>query len=315
VDVAEASEAYRGELLAHCYRMLGSLHDAEDLVHETLLRAWRSAPAYDPARASLRTWLYRIATNACLTALADRSRRWLPAGLSGPSWEPEIGKLSKSPDDFPWLSPFPDRLHDPAAVAESRDSIRLAFVAALQHLPPRQRAVIILRDVLALPAAEVASWLDMSVPSVNSALQRARATLADASPSPDGVAEPSEDAQRALLSKYVAAFGAMDVEALKRTLREDAVLQMPPFPAWFLGHDAIAAFHESLFARGGSYRFVPTRSNGQPAFGIYLRRDTDMFAFRHVQVLTVRADGIARIDAFQAKGLAEAFGLPEDLPG
>ena len=315
VDVAEASQAYRGELLAHCYRMLGSLHDAEDLVQETLLRAWRSAPAYDPAKASLRTWLYRIATNACLTALADRGRRWLPAGLSGPSWEPDIGKLSKSPDDFPWLSPFPDRLLDPAAVAESRDSIRLAFVAALQHLPPRQRAVIILREVLALPAAEVASWLDMSVASVNSALQRARATLADASPSPDAVAEPSEDAQRALLSKYVAAFGAMDVEALKRTLREDALLQMPPFPAWFLGPDAIGAFHVSLFARGGSYQFVPTRSNGQPAFGIYLRRDTDTFAFRHVQVLTVLADGIARIDAFQAKGLAEAFGLPGELPG
>jgi RNA polymerase sigma-70 factor (ECF subfamily) len=315
VDVVEASQAYRGELLAHCYRMLGSLHDAEDLVQETLLRAWRSAPGYDPAKASLRTWLYRIATNACLTALADRGRRWLPAGLSAPSSEPDIEKLSKSPDDFPWLSPFPDRLLDPAAVAESRDSIRLAFVAALQHLPPRQRAVIILREVLALPAAEVASWLDMSVASVNSALQRARATLADVSPSPDGVAELSEDAQRALLSKYVAAFDVMDVEALKRTLREDALLQMPPFPAWFSGRDAVAEFHVSLFARGGSYRFVPTRSNGQLAFGIYLQRDTDTFVFRHIQVLTVFADGIARIDAFQAKGLAEAFGLPGELPG
>jgi len=313
--VVEASQAYRGELLAHCYRMLGSLPDAEDLVQETLLRAWRSAPGYDPAKASLRTWLHRIATNACLTALSDRSRRWLPAGLSGPSWEPDIGKLSKSPDDFPWLSPFPDRLLDPAAVAASRDSIRLAFIAALQYLPPRQRAVIILREVLALPAAEVASWLDMSVASVNSALQRARATLADVSPSPDGVAELSEDAQRALLSKYVAAFDAMDVEALKRTLREDALLQMPPFPAWFSGRDAVAEFHVSLFARGGSFRFVPTRSNGQLAFGIYLRRDTGTFVFRHIQVLTVLTDGIARIDAFQAKGLAEAFGLPEELPG
>jgi RNA polymerase sigma-70 factor (ECF subfamily) len=315
VDVAEASQAYRGELLAHCYRMLGSLHDAEDLVQETLLRAWRSAPGYDPAKASLRTWLYRIATNACLTALSDRKRRWLPAGLSGPSWEPDIEKLSKSPDDFPWLSPFPDRLLDPAAVAESRDSIRLAFVAALQHLPPRQRAVIILREVLALSAAEAASWLDMSVASVNSALQRARATLADVSPSPDGVAELSEDAQRALLSRYVAAFDAMDVEALKRTLREDALLQMPPFPAWFLGRDAVAEFHVSLFARGGSFRFVPTRSNGQLAFGIYGRRDTGTFMFRHIQVLTVFADGIARIDAFEAKGLAEAFRLPQELPG
>jgi RNA polymerase sigma-70 factor, ECF subfamily len=314
VDVVEASQAYRSELLAHCYRMLGSLNDAEDLVQETLLRAWRSAPGYDPAKASPRTWLFRIATNACLTALSDRSRRWLPAGLSGPSWELDIEKLSKSSDDFPWLSPFPDRLLDPAAVVESRDSIRLAFVAALQHLPPRQRAVIILREVLALSAAEVASWLDMSVASVNSALQRARATLADVSPSPDGVAELSEDAQRALLSKYVAAFDAMDVDALKRTLRADALLQMPPFPAWFSGRDAVAEFHVGLFARGGSFRFVPTRSNGQLAFGIYLRRDTGTFVFRHIQVLTVFADGIARIDAFQAKGLAEAFGMPEELP-
>jgi RNA polymerase sigma-70 factor (ECF subfamily) len=315
VDVVEASQAYRGELLAHCYRMLGSLPDAEDLVQETLLRAWRSAPGYDPAKASLRTWLHRIATNACLTALSDRSRRWLPAGLSGPSREPDISQLSKSPDDFPWLSPFPDRLLDPAAVAESREFIRLAFVAALQYLPPRQRAVIILREVLALPAAEVASWLDMSVASVNSALQRARATLAEVSPSPDAVAELSEDAQRALLSKYVAAFDAMDVEALKRTLREDALLQMPPFPAWFSGRDVIAEFHASLFARGDSFRFVPTRSNGQPAFGIYLRQDTGTFEFRHIQVLTVLADGIARIDAFRAKGLAEAFGLADELPG
>src|ERR1700758_5074993 len=156
-------EPYRHALEVHCYRMLGSMHDAEDLVQETLLRAWRSSSGYDPAKASLRTWLYRIATNACLTALTDRSRRWLPAGLSEPSWEPDIEKLSRSPDDFPWLSPLPDRLLDPAAVVESRDSIRLAFVAALQHLPPRQRAVIILREVLALSAAEVASWLDMSV--------------------------------------------------------------------------------------------------------------------------------------------------------
>jgi RNA polymerase sigma-70 factor, ECF subfamily len=313
--VVEASQAYRGELLAHCYRMLGSLHDAEDLVQETLLRAWRSAPGYDPAKASLRTWLYRIATNACLTALSDRSRRWLPAGLSGPSWEQDIAQMSKSPEDFPWLSPLPDRLLDPAAVAESRDSIRLAFIAALQYLPPRQRAVLILRDVLALPATEAASWLDMSVASVNSALQRARATLADVSPSPDGVAELSEDGQRALLSRYVAAFEAMDVEALKRTLRADASLQMPPFPAWFSGRDAIAEFHVSVFAQGASFRFEPTRSNGQLAFGIYQQRDTGTCVFRHIQVLTVFADGIARIDAFQAKGLAEAFGLPEELPG
>jgi RNA polymerase sigma-70 factor (ECF subfamily) len=313
VDVVEASQAYRGELLAYCYRMLGSLHDAEDLVQETLLRAWRSASSYDPAKASLRTWLYRIATNVCLTALTDRSRRWLPAGLSGPSGEPDVGKLSRSSDNFPWLEPMPDRLLDPADVVVSRDTVRLAFVAALQHLPPRQRAVIILREVLALPAAEAASLLDMSVASVNSALQRARSTLAKVSPSLDGGAELSADAQRELLSKYVAAFEAMDVEALKRTLRADALLQMPPVPEWFFGPDSIGAFYETAFARGGLYRFVPTGANGQLAVGLYRQRETDTFVFLHIEVLTIFADGIARIDAFNGKWLAEAFELPDEL--
>ena len=188
MDLAQASAAYRGELLAHCYRMLGSLHDAEDLVQETMLRAWRFAGGYDESRGSVRTWLYRIATNACLSFLEGRQRRVLPVDLNGPSPLPDVAKIEERLE-IPWLEPFPDGLvspGDPAAVAETRESIRLAFIAALQHLPPRQRAVLILRDVLAMPAAEVAALLEITVASANSALQRARAQLAAVSPSADG---------------------------------------------------------------------------------------------------------------------------------
>jgi RNA polymerase sigma-70 factor, ECF subfamily len=314
VDLALASDAYRGELLAHCYRMLGSLQDAEDLVQETMLRAWRSADRYDPSRASLRTYLYRIATNACLTALDTRKRRCLPEALYGPSGTPNLETLQPS-SDIPWLEPFPDALlsSDPASIAESRDSIRLAFVAALQYLPPRQRAVLILRDVLSLSAAEVAELLDTSTASVNSALQRARAQLADVSPTPDELPGLDAHAERDLLERYMAAFQAMDVAALKQTLREDALLQMPPFPAWFSGRDTIGEFFATVFARGGSHRFIATRANGQPTLAAYLRRHDDTYRFRNVEVLTLDRLGIARIDGFAGKELAAAFGLPPVL--
>src|SRR5271165_360603 len=307
MDLAQASTAYRGELLAHCYRMLGSLHDAEDLVQETMLRAWRFAGGYDESRGSVRTWLYRIATNACLSYLEGRQRRVLPVDLNGPSPLPDIAKIEEHLE-IPWLEPFPDTLlpsADPAAVVEARESIRLAFIAALQHLPPRQRAVLILRDVLAMPAAEVATLLEMTVASVTSALQRARAQLAAVSPSADdaGLVQPSDDTSRNLLDRYTAAFTAMDVEALKATLREDALLQMPPFPEWFLGRDAIGEFLTTGFDRGGAYRFAETRANGQPALGLYRRRDSDAYRFLHVQVLTMTETGIARIDGFHGSGL------------
>ena len=314
MDLAQASAAYRGELLAHCYRMLGSLHDAEDLVQETMLRAWRFADGYDESRGSIRTWLYRIATNACLSYLVGRQRRVLPVDLNGPSQWPDIEKI-EGRLEIPWLEPFPDALvpsGDPAAVVEARESIRLAFIAALQHLPPRQRAVLILRDVLAMPATDVASLLEMTVASANSALQRARAQLAAASPSADdaGLLQPSDDTSRDLLDRYVAAFTTMDVKALKATLREDALLQMPPFPQWFLGPDAIGEFVATAFARGGSYRFAQTRANGQPALGLYGRRNGDAHQFLHVQVLTMTETGIAQIDAFHVNGLYAQFDLP-----
>jgi RNA polymerase sigma-70 factor (ECF subfamily) len=317
MDVAQASAAHRGELLAHCYRMLGSLQDAEDLVQETMLRAWRFADGYDESRGSIRTWLYRIATNACLSYLEGRQRRVLPVDLNGPFPSPDIGCLEEHLE-IPWLEPFPDALvpwGDPSALVEVRESIRLAFIAALQLLPPRQRAVLILRDVLAMPAAEAASLLEMTVASVNSALQRARAQLATASPSADGagLVQPSDGTSRDLLDRYMAAFTSMDVEALMGTLREDALLQMPPFPQWFLGRDAIGEFMASAFGRGGAFRFVPTRANGEPALGLYRSLDGEAYRFLHVQVLTMSEGGIAQIDGFHVAGLYAPFGLPEVL--
>ena len=317
MDLAQASTAYRGELLAHCYRMLGSLHDAEDLVQETMLRAWRFAGGYDESRGSVRTWLYRIATNACLSYLEGRQRRVLPVDLNGPSQLPDIEKMGERLE-IPWLEPFPDALLpsvDPAVVVEAREGIRLAFIAALQLLPPRQRAVLILRDVLAMPAAEAAELLEMTVASVNSALQRARAQLAAAAPSADGVGlvPPSDGTSRDLLDRYISAFTTMDVEALKGTLREDALLQMPPFPEWFLGREMIGEFMATGFARGASFRFVQTRANGQPALGLYRRLDGGVHQFRQVQVLTVTETGIAEVDAFQVNGLYAQFGLPAAL--
>jgi len=317
MDLAQASTAYRGELLAHCYRMLGSVHDAEDLVQETMLRAWRFAGGYDESRGSVRTWLHRIATNACLSHLEGRQRRVLPVDLNGPCQLPDVENVDEHLE-IPWLEPFPDALiptADPSTVIEVRESIRLAFIAALQLLPPRQRAVLILRDVLAMPAAEVAALLEMTVVSVNSALQRARVHIAEASPSADdaGLVQPSDSESQDLLDRYMAAFTTMDVEALTGTLREDALLQMPPFPQWFLGRDAIGEFLITAFARGGSFRCVQTRANGQLAVGVYRRRNSDVHRFLHVQLLTMTPTGIARIDAFHVPDFYGRLGLPEVL--
>src|SRR5271165_1175055 len=274
-EFALLADPYRGELLAHCYRMLGSVHDAEDQVQETLLRAWRSYADFE-GRSSMRTWLHRIATNTCLRALETRSRRPLPSGLGEPTEDPD-GPVPVPNLDVPWLQPFPDALagrgaDDPAAIVTARASMRLALIAALQYLPPRQRAVLILRDVLGWRAAEVAGLLGISTVAVNSLLQRAHAQLELAAPAEDDIREPARPADRDLVGRWAAAFENADLSALVRMLREDAVLEMPPLPVWFRGRGAIARFLGTrVLGRPGDWRMVPTTANGQPAFGVYLR--------------------------------------------
>jgi RNA polymerase sigma-70 factor (ECF subfamily) len=307
---------FRGELLAHCYRMLGSAGEAEDLVQETYLRAWRSFDGFE-GRASVRTWLYRIATNACLTAIERRARRPLPSGLGGPAEDPEAPVVAAGPE-VAWLQPFPGALlarerEDPAAVAASRAGIRLAFVAALQYLSARQRAVLILRDVLEWPAAEVANLLGTTTTAVNSGLRRARAQLAQVLPAEDELAEPAEPDRRALLDRFAAAIENADASALAELLREDVALEMPPLLTWFTGRPAVARFVAShLLTEPGRLRLVPVMANGQPAFAVYQREPGGGYHAHAVLVLTVTRTGIARIVSFQNPGLFGSFGLPPE---
>ena len=312
-DFTSATGRFRGELLAHCYRMLGSAEEAEDLVQETYLRAWRSYAGFE-GRSSVRTWLYRIATNACLTALERRGRRPLPSGLGAPSGDPETPVVAGP--EMPWLQPLPGALlaaerADPASVTASRAGIRLAFVAALQHLSARQRAVLILRDVLEWPAAEVANLLGTTTTAVNSGLRRARAQLAQALPAEDELAEPAEPDRRALLDRFAAALENADVTALAQLLAEDVALEMPPALTWFTGRPAVVAFTASqLLTEPGELRLVPVTANGQPAFAVYRRDSGTAYHAHALQVLTVTATGIARIVAFTDPGLFASFGLP-----
>lgn len=303
-EFARLTEPFRRELLTHCYRMLGSVQDAEDLVQETYLRAWRAYQDFE-GRASLRTWLYRIATNACLNALRHGSRRVLPAGLGGPSGDPTVP--SPRDPEIPWLEPIPDAQADPAAIVAGRAGLRLALIAALQHLPAQQRAVLILRDVLAWPAGDAADALGITPAAVHSTLQRARARLDRLEPVIDEITEPAEHEQRELLDRYADAFERADIAALTRLLTEDAVWQMPPNPAWFAGRDSVIRL---LAARlpGKPVRLVPVRANGQPGFAMYL--DGEAFA---VQVVTVRGPAVAAVTAFHDSALVERFGLPRRL--
>jgi RNA polymerase sigma-70 factor (ECF subfamily) len=316
-DFLRLADPFRRELLAHCYRMLGSVHDAEDLVQETYLRAWRSYDKFE-GRSSLRTWLHRIATRACLTALESRSRRPLPTGLGTPAADP-TDTLVQQPE-MPWLEPVPDGMvgverSDPAAIVTARQSVRLAFIAALQHLPPRQRAVLILRDVLQWRAAEVADLLDTTTPAVNSLLQRARAQLDNAAPSEDDVVEPEAPDQRDLLDRYVAAFEAKDIPAIVELFTKDAVWEMPPFTAWYQGAEDIGRLVDTQCpAEGpGDMRLIPTRANSQPAFGLYMR---DGAAYRpfNLPVLTLSPSGVTHVASFFDLRLFATFGLPETLP-
>ncbi len=314
-DFTSLTGQFRGELLAHCYRMLGSAEEAEDLVQETYLRAWRSYEGFE-GRASMRTWLYRIATNVCLTAIERRSRRPLPSGLGAPTEDPEAPVVAGP--EVPWLQPFPGALlagehEDPASVAVSRASIRLAFVAAMQYLSARQRAVLILRDVLEWPAAEVADLLGTTTTAVNSGLRRARAQLAQALPAEDELAEPAEPDQRALLERFAAALENADASAMAELLREDIALEMPPLLTWFTGRDAVTRFVAAhLLTAPGQLRLVPVVANGQPAFGVYQREPGGVYHAHAVLVLTVTGTGIARIVAFQDPGLFGSFGLSQE---
>jgi RNA polymerase sigma-70 factor, ECF subfamily len=309
-EFARLTDPHRRELLVHCYRMLGSYHDAEDVVQETYLRAWRGFPQFE-GRASIRTWLYRIATNACLTALESAGRRMLPSGLGAPS-EAGPDSLGEHRHDIPWLEPFPDRDDDPAAVAARRESTRLAFVAALQQLPARQRAALLLRDVLDMPAAETADVLDMSVPAVNSALQRARAQLPGGSASEEEVVMTS-DVDEQLLAQYVTAFETDNLALLMQLLRHDVELEMPPIPTWFSGYDAVTSFFAQRVMRGRHRRFLPVRANGCPAVAAYLLEDDGRLHAHSIQVLEIEDGGIARIYAFLEPRLLAAFGLPDVL--
>jgi RNA polymerase sigma-70 factor (TIGR02960 family) len=317
-DLLDRAQPYRRELLAHCYRMMGSVHDAEDLVQDTYLRAWRAADRFE-GRSSLRTWLYRIATNACLTAIESRGRRPLPSGLGAPSDDPER-PVVEAPE-VPWLEPVPDTMFrgeqpsDPAAVVVSRSSMRLALVAALQHLPPRQRAVLLLREVLKWRAAEVAELLDTSTASVNSALQRARAQLQQAAPTEETLSEPTDPAQRELLDRYAAAFENSDVTAIVKLFKEDAVWEMPPFPEWVRGRETIARLIGAQCPIGpGEGLMLPTAANGQPAFGLYSRHEGGDYRPFQLHVLTVSGDQVERVAAFFGDDLFRLFGLPDSLP-
>jgi RNA polymerase sigma-70 factor (ECF subfamily) len=314
-DFLGVTGQYRRELLAHCYRMLGSVHEAEDLVQETYLRAWRSYHGFE-GRSSLRTWLYRIATNACLTALDSRNRRPMPTGLGAPIAHPddplvELGEVL-------WLEPVPDAMvggdpHDPATIMAGRASVRLALIAALQHLPPRQRAVLVLREVLRLRAAEVAEMLDTSVAAVNSSLQRARAQLEAAGLTEEDVVEPDDPRQRALLDRYARAIEAKDVAAIVEVFTADVVWEMPPYSAWYRGPDAVAGLIATHCpARAGELRLLPTEANGQPAYAVYRLTDEGWTAFQlHVLALT---DGrVSHVAAFFDLSLFATFGLPARL--
>ena len=310
-EFTDLTEPFRRELLAHCYRMLGSVDEAEDLVQETYLRAWRYYRGFE-GRSSVRTWLYQIATNACLSALARGARRPLPSGLGPPGEEP----LS-APAENGWLQPIPDQLviaesSDPAAVAVARESLRLALIAALQNLPARQRAVLILREVLSFPAADVATMLGTTTAAVKSALQRARVRLDLASPRPDQIAEPVDPIARALLDRYIAAFENADAEGLRRVLSDDISLELPPSSTWYAAAGAAACAVAGLES-AGNWRMVPTAANGQPAAATYHRDPDGIYQAYGVVVLTVTSTAIARITVFADAGLLARFGLPAQL--
>ncbi|OBK71799.1 sigma-70 family RNA polymerase sigma factor [Mycobacterium sp. 1274761.0] len=310
------AQRYRRELLAHCYRMTGSIHDAEDLVQDTYLRAWKSYKGFQ-GKSSVRTWLYRIATNTSLTALEGKQRRPLPTGLGQPSADP-AAELTRP--EVSWLEPLPDTADDPSdpsVIVGSRESVRLAFVAALQHLSPRQRAVLVLREVLQWKAAEVADAIGTSTAAVNSLLQRARAQLDAAGPSEnDTLDAPDSPETKDLLDRYIAAFEAYDIDKLVEMFTEEAVWEMPPFDGWYQSPAAIKALIKKHCPaeKAGDMRLLPTTANGQPAAGLYMRnKDTGVHEAFQFHVIDVTGQAVAHVVAFGDATLFEKFGLPASL--
>jgi RNA polymerase sigma-70 factor (ECF subfamily) len=314
-------ELHRSELHAHCYRMMGSLHDAEDALQDALLRAWRGLPRFE-GRSSAGSWLYRIVTNACLDAIARRPKRVLPI---------DYGPAARSGDDpgsplggSVWVEPYPDQqigitdgYASPDARYEQREAVELAFIAALQHLPARQRAVLILRDVLGFSAREVGEALDSTTSSVNSALQRARRTLEERLPETSQQATRralGDDCVRELVERFTSAFERDDVDAIVRLLSEDAKFAMPPYPDWYQGREAIA---DSWLMPGGPpprLRYVSTSANGQPALATYLLdREAGSYLPLALDVLTLRGSSIAEVIAFRTPEVFPRFGLPAEL--
>lgn len=318
MDLDTAMDRYRVELTGYCYRMLGSSFDAEDAVQDTYIRAWRSYEKFE-GRSSLRSWLYRIATNVCLDLLNAGNKRARPMDLTAPQHQASA-VLNERPE-VTWLEPVPDgrvlpQTADPAEMALAKESVRLAFVAALQHLPAKQRAVLILREVLAWKADEVAQLLETTTASVNSALQRARATLAGQSLRDGEPADPLDADQAQLLARYLSAFEAYDISRLTALLHEDAVLSMPPFDLWLQGHEDIAAWHlnQGIGCKGS--RLVPTTANGMPAFGQYRPREDGRPGHTPwaLQVLEVSDGKIVGLNAFlDTARWFPLFGLPEEL--
>src|ERR671914_14191 len=320
-DFRRLADDHRGELLAHCYRMLGSLHDAEDALQETPLRAWRGLPDFG-GRSSVPTWFYTIATNVCMDVLARRSKRVLPMDYGPPS--PPTKAAGEPLIESVWVEPYPDEALElpdgpasPDARYEQREAVELAFVAALQHLPANQRAVLILREVLGFSAREVAESLDTTVASVNSALQRARRAVRERLPERSQQAtlrSLGDERARALIEAYLDAWQRADIDALRALLAEDAVFSMPPWPIWWHGGETIAGFSATAARVCPSTSKVATRANGQPAVASYgLDRESGRYTASAIDVFTFEGDAIKEITAFVNPGMFACFGLPAEL--
>ena len=308
-EFATLTAQFRPELVAHCYRILGSIHDAEDQVQETYLRALRGYGRFQ-GRSSLRRWMYTIATRACLTAAESRSRRPLPSGLGPPAEDHRVAVSEREPA-VEWLQPIPDTVveqNDPAAIVVERASVRLALIAALQYLPARQRAALTLRDVLSFNAAETAEIMGTSVDAVDALLRRARTALDAAGIAVDDVIEPEDAVVQRLLGRYADAFERADIDALTELVCADVQFEMPPRPTWFTGRDAVVGFLANrVLRRRGQWMAIPTRANGQPAFVIHSLGDDGRYHPYGVQVVTLRDGLVARITAFNDSTLVPAF--------